>query len=453
MKMADRLADFAISTSFSDLPPKTVLQAKHCILDCIGVALAGSVDPQLRRIVKGYLDEIGGKRSCTVVGTDLRTSPANAALANGTFGHVLDYDDINWIYKGHPSVVLVPATLAIGELVGSSGKQILTAYLVAFQVMCKLGNAMVEFGDHYERGWHATGTIGTLGATVAAAKLLRLEHEQFVNAIGLAAGSTGGIRRNFGTMAKSFQAGRAAESGVTAALLARREMTSSNTAIEGNMGLIEASTSRYNLERIGSIRNPWGILHKSKGAILKAYPAIGGGVGSIDSMLSLANEHNLSPSQVKSIICEKADFSSFLPGIPKTGLEGKFSIRFWMALALLQRSVQIGDFTDEKVRSPEIVSLMKKVELKTDQRVVPQQAVCVTVKTTDGRSLQKITWPPLGTPENPMSETEVIQKFRHCAEYAGMRTRRINDIVETITHLEKVRSVEDLADLCRINLL
>lgn len=441
------MVDFALNTEFSDLPPKTVLLAKRCILDCIGVTLAGSVDPLLRKIVNGLLKDVGGTPRCTVIGTGQKTSAPYAALANGTFGHLLDFDDINWIYQGHFSVVLLPASLAIGEIAGSTGKEILTAYLVALQSMCKLGAAMVEFGDHYKRGWHATGTIGTLGAAVTAAKLLKLERKQFMNALGLAAGSAAGLRNNFGTLAKSFQAGRAAESGVLAALLARRGMTGSGTAIEGEMGLVEAGTEKHDYQRIGNFRSPWGILDERRGAVVKAYPALGGGVGAIDAMISLANDHDLKPSQVKSIVCERADVSSFLPKLPRTGLEGKFSMHFWMATALLERNVQLSDFTDERVRSPEITGLMRRVRLRINPHI-PLPSIRVTVQTIDGRSLRKTVWPPRGTPENPMSDSEIIQKFNNCAEYAKMKEARISKLVETVTHLENLKHIRDLTKLC-----
>jgi 2-methylcitrate dehydratase PrpD len=444
--LAERMADFALRTSFHRIPSKAVVEAKRCILDCIGVTLAGSKDrTPLRRVLEGFISQIGGKPQCTVIGTRLKTAPPTAAFANGTFGHALDYDDINWIYQGHFSVALLPASLAIGELLDSSGKDVLTAYLVGLQVMCKLGYGMVQFGDHYKRGWHATGTIGTIGAAVSASKLLGLKRQQFVNAVGLAAGSAAGIRNNFGTLAKPFQAGQAAEKGVSAALLARGGMTSSDVAIEGTLGLCQASSTTYHMERIGEFSEPWGILHPTKGAIIKAYPAIGGGIGAIDAMISIANEYDLTPSQVKSIVCETADAGSLIRRLPKTGLEGKFSIQFWMALALIQRNIQLQDFSDEQVRSPSVVNLMRRVELKANHRIRPHPSVRISVRTTDGRSIRKRVWPPLGNPRNPMSETQLIQKFRSCAEYAASGIRQVEKVPDMVLRLEKLRSVRDLA--------
>ena len=176
MFLTEKLAEFVVDTTYEDIPDEARRKAKRCILDCVGVTLAGSLDP-IQVPVKQYLEEIGGNEHSTIIGLGGKTSVLNAAFANGVFGHVLDFDDTNQIFVGHASVVIVPAIVALAERLGSTGKDMITAYMVGTEVQWRLGDALVNSGNHYAKGWHSTCTIGSFGAAAAAGKLLRLDAE------------------------------------------------------------------------------------------------------------------------------------------------------------------------------------------------------------------------------------------------------------------------------------
>ena len=220
MDLTNKVAKFITTIAYEDFPPKAIFAARHGIIDCIACALAGSRE-ELADILVGFAQDTGSGSAATIIGKGVKTSAPMAALVNGAMGHALDYDDITRFLKGHPSVVCLPPALAVGEEVGASGRDVLLAYMIAFEVGCAIGSGMsVDYAD--DLGWHPTGPLGTLGAAAAAARLLGLNQEQTAMAISLAASNACGLRENFGTMTKPFHAGNASRGGVTAAMLASR---------------------------------------------------------------------------------------------------------------------------------------------------------------------------------------------------------------------------------------
>ena len=227
------VAEFLVKSRWEDCPPEAVEAARRAILDCLGVMLAGSVEPPAR-IIQRIAEMEGGTPLATVVGTGRRTGATWAALANGTAAHALDYDDTNFAMMGHPSAPVLSAALAVGELALADGRSLVHAFLLGFEVETTL--AEVVNPPHYYRGWHATCTLGTLGAAAAAAHLLGLDAAQTRVALAVAASQASGLKENFGTMTKPFHAGHAARSGVLAALMAREGWTASEQALEGPQG-------------------------------------------------------------------------------------------------------------------------------------------------------------------------------------------------------------------------
>ena len=262
MYLTERFARLVTGTHFADIPPAGIAKAKDCILDCLGAVIAGSAE-SIREPVMRYVEAVGGAADATLVGVGGKTAVTHAALANGVFGHVLDYDDTNQIFIGHGSVVIVPAILALAEKLGSRGEDVLTAYMVGTEVQWKLGEALVDCGDHYAKGWHSTGTIGAFGATAAATKLLGLDEGETAHAFGIAASEVGGFQEQFGTHCTSFHAGRANEVGVRAALLAKGGFTSSRSAFEGKVGWLKLVAEKYDLSPIDRFGKPWGILEET----------------------------------------------------------------------------------------------------------------------------------------------------------------------------------------------
>ena len=295
---------------------------KRVSLDCLGAALAGYSHP-IGKIITDFVKESGGSPKATVIGAGFKTSPHEAALANGTMAHALDYDDYSLVLAGHPSVSLLPSILAIGEDRGISGKKVLTAYIVGFEIESKLG-AGVNF-RHYELGWHATCTLGTLGAAAACSSILGLDIEKTRMALGIAASEASGLRQNFGTMTKPFHAGLSARNGVIAALLAEKGFTADKNILEAEFGFCNlfCGKGEYDSERITSnLGNPFAIFEP--GISIKPYPSCGGTHTALDAMLYLAKENDINPSDVEEI---GVDVPELLPRVlihsnPKTGLEG-----------------------------------------------------------------------------------------------------------------------------------
>ena len=233
MRATSTIAEFVAKNRWEDCPAEAVDAARRAILDCLGVMLAGSAEPAAR-IVTDIARSEGGAPLATVIGTSLRTGAVWAALANGTAAHALDFDDTNFTMIGHPSAPVLSAALAAGELALADGRALVHAFLLGFEVETTLAEVLNP--AHYERGFHATGTLGTMGAAATTARLLGLDPRQTGTALAIAASQASGLKENFGTMTKPFHAGHAARSGVLSALLAREGFTASERALEGPQG-------------------------------------------------------------------------------------------------------------------------------------------------------------------------------------------------------------------------
>lgn len=448
LTLTEQFARFVAGVSYADIPQAARDKARDCILDCIGCEIAGSAEA-IREPVLQYLDAVGGAPQATLVGSGRRTSITNAALANGTFGHVLDYDDTNQIFIGHGSVVIVPAIFALAEHLGRGGEDILLAYMVGTEIQWKFGEALVACGDHYGKGWHSTCTIGAFGAAASAAKLLGLTEAQMVHAFGIAASEAGGFQEQFGTHCKPFHAGRANEIGVRAALLAKGGFTSAKTALEGKVGFLKLVAERHDLSKVSNFGKPWGILEPSfgRGINLKANPVCASGVGGIEGMQSLIAKHGLKPADVESIECGVREHAMniLMYHQPRNGLEAKFSAEYWMAATLVDGRVGLKQVSDEVVLKPEIQALIPKVKVYGDPAISTAKArVDIKLKTKDGRMLTESYYPPKGAADNPMSESELVAKFRECAAWGGVGDARAQRALDWLLGLERQPSVSGL---------
>ena len=297
MRATAHLAEFVTKSRWEDCPAEAVDIARRAILDCLGVMLAGSIEPAARIVAEVARAE-GGSPLATVVGTPLRTGTVWAALANGTAAHALDFDDTNFAMLGHPSAPVLSAALAAGELVMADGRALVHAFLLGFEVETTMASVMNP--PHYEKGFHATGTLGTMGAAAAAARLLGLDAAQTRAALAVAASQASGLKENFGTMTKPFHAGHAARSGVLSALLARDGFTASEQAIEGPQGYFAVlSAGKRDEQVLDSLGAPWKILET--GVAVKPYPSCACTHSIIDSALELQRTHRIRPEQVAEV--------------------------------------------------------------------------------------------------------------------------------------------------------
>jgi 2-methylcitrate dehydratase PrpD len=451
MNATEKLSGFVVENNFEDMPLEGVEITKKVFLDCLGVTLAGHGHP-MGKIIAEFVKESGCSPKATVLGAGFKTAPAEAALANGTLGHALDYDDYSLELVGHPSVSLLPAILAIGEERGISGRKALEAYIIGFEIESKLG-AGLNF-KHYELGWHATGTLGTMGAAAACSKMLGFDIEQTRTALGIAASEASGLRQNFGTMTKPFHAGLSARNGVVAALLAEKGFTADKNILEAEFGFCRlfCGKGEYDLEKIiANLGQPFAIV--KPGISLKPYPSCGATHTALDGILTLVIENDVRPEDVEKIAVE---VNELLPKIlihsnPQTGLEGKFSMEFCMAIALLDRRVGLEQFTDEKAKDPGTVDILKRVKMIVNPdlkigRLSASVPVNVIVRLKDGTALSRRVDRAKGNPEIPLSRDELTEKFKDCARplLSGEKAERI---IKTINDLEHLQYINELTGL------
>ena len=414
------LAAWAAGSAFPAMPPEVVGRARTAIIDTTGVILAGTTQP-VTRIVAEVVAEDACRPLASQLGTGFKTSPENAALLNGVSGHALDFDDVSGSVEGHPSVVILPAALATAELVGASGSELVEAYVIGVEVMSKLGLAMGA--AHYQAGWHATSTLGTIGAAVAAARLLGLDADHVQMAIAIAVSEASGSRQNFGTMTKPFHAGHAARCGVHAARLAAKGMTASMEALEGPLGYFALlSRGEGAAAQVGaSLGRPWDL--EGVGFSVKKYPCCFAIHRAADGLLDILSERAIRPSEVEaiSVTVPGGGLSPLIYDQAVTGLEGKFCMRYVLAAALLDGRVALETFTDDMVQRPEIRRLQQLVQVREDRGIQVRHSpfdeghVLVQVRLTDGSQALRRVEQPLGSPANPLDRAQLEAKYRDCA--------------------------------------
>jgi len=439
-------ANFIVETGYEQIPREVVKLAKRSILDGLGCILAGTAEAS-GMIATEYVKEMGGTPEASVIGGGFKTSTPQAALANGTMGHALDYDDVavNWL--GHPTVALLPAVLAIGEREKFSGREPLAGYIVGFEVAAKLG-AAIGLG-HYGWGWHATVTLGTMGAAAAVANMLRLNAHQTKMALGIAASLAGGTRQNFGTMTKPFHAGSAARNGTVAALMAKKGFTADEAILESPMGfckLFSGGAQHDSAKAAEGLGAPFDIL--SPGVSMKPYPCCYLTHRCIDAILYLIREYGIRAEDVELVECRT---SEFLPQVlihsqPRAALEGKFSMQYCMAIALLDGQVGLNQFTDEKVLDPKAQELLKRVKLVHPEGTSFNEAVTIRLK--DGRDLCHEVASPKGDPQNPLTDEELAAKYRDCAGIV-LSPEDTQNSFDMVSHFEDLENVCKLMDLLR----
>lgn len=444
----ENIAKFIANTKYDDIATEAVDIAKMCILDGFGVALAGSME-STGKIIAEYVKENGGTPRAGVIGCGFKTSPPNAALANGTLAHALDFDDHAITWTGHPTIVLLPSVIALAERDGLSGRDVLQAYSVGWEVGSKICSVLAN--SLFENGWHPTATAGTLAAAAACANLIGLNPEAVTRALGIAASEASGLRYNFGTDTKPLHAGLAARNGINAALLAQKGFTAGKTVLEGSLGFSSVFAKKeLNMASIAEgLGNPYDIMASYS---IKPFPSCGLTHRCIDGMLSLVRERQFKPAEVEHIECHTPPMvrEILVYSKPQSGLEGKFSLEYCMAAAIIDGEVSLRQFTDEKVLMAEAQRLTSLVKLKFldvakgHSLLNIPQAVKVILK-NGTEYFKEVQWPK-GYSYNPMTWEEVIDKFRACAD--GVITA--SQIDQCIDLAVKLEEVDDVARLMTI---
>ncbi|MCC6777705.1 MAG: MmgE/PrpD family protein [Hyphomicrobiales bacterium] len=438
------LGRFVSNLTLSEVPAEAQAVAKTGFTDCFGVMIAGSREPVVP-LVDRELAGADGSSLASLIPSGQRRNVEDAALVNGVAAHVLDYDDVT--LDGHPSAVLVPAILAQGEALGSSGADMLTAYAAGYEVWAEL--LVREPVPLHQKGWHPTAVRGPVAAAAACAKLRRLAPDATATAIAIASSMAGGVVANFGTLTKCFQVGRAAQSGVIAARLAQAGLTAAPDALEHQSGFLAAFSpgGEPRLDRVfKSETKEWHLVRQ--GLNVKRYPICYATHRAIDAAVDLAARYNLSAAQVDSIrvATGKMQMLMLRNDRPQTAFEAKFSMQFAMASALVARNVGLSQLTDEFVRSADVQALIPRVSTTTTTETMEGSAFApsetVEITTANGQVLasEPIVYAK-GSKQRPLSEDELRVKFLDCL---GGKTNAGAGAFDRLMNLEHVGNVREL---------
>jgi 2-methylcitrate dehydratase PrpD len=453
------VVDFITQTRWPDFPAEAIAIAKRCVIDGIGVTLAGSTT-RGSGILRDHIHTTREASEATVLAAEpFRTSVSSAALANGASGHAMDFDDTQLSSSAdrifglltHPTMPPLAAALALGERHGVSGARFLEAFLVGFEVECKIAEAIHP--HHYKKGFHSSGTIGTFGAAATAAKLLGLDAATTAHAIAIAAGMSSGIRVNFGTMTKPLHVGRAAQNGVVAADLASRGFTGGADSLDGPWGFFEvfSFSGGFDPERIiGRLGAPHSIV--SPGVSIKPYPCGVLGHPSMDAMRRLVVDHDIQADQIRAIRLRAGSniLNPLRYPVAHSELEAKFCPAFMLSSIALRRKAGIHEFTDEFVRSGPVQRMMARVQTVLDPAIEARGfdtiRSVVEVDLQDGRTLaQEADERYRGGPHRPFTREELHSKFTECAALV----LGPGAIVETLTAIESLENLGNIRDLVR----
>jgi 2-methylcitrate dehydratase PrpD len=437
------LARYVLSVRADDLPERVRKEARRTLLNWVGCAVGGSRHETVD-IAIAALAPFSGPAQASVLGRRERLDVLHASLMNGISSHVFDFDDTHLKTVIHPAGPVVSALLALAEHRPVSGRDFLTSMVVGIEAECRIGNAV--YPAHYDRGWHITGTAGVFGAAAACGRSLGLTEQQMVWALGLAATQPVGLREMFGTMTKSFHPGRAAQNGLTAALLASRGFTSTDVALEGKSGWANVLSTSRNYEEITAN------LGKTYEIALNTYKPFACGIvihPTIDACIQLRHEHGLTADAIERIDLRVHPLVLELTGkkTPSTGLESKFSVYFAAALAIVVGSAGMRDFSDANAKNPSIVALRDRVTATVDPALKEEQVrAAITLK--DGRRLEKFIEHVVGSVERPMSDADLEAKFLGLG--AGVLPEsQIQTLIKRCWDIEGLASAADLAVIAR----
>ncbi len=433
------LGEFAIRAA----PPREAREmAARAFLDTIGVMLAGASEPAAR-IVQATV-AVDGPGPCRILGTAQTAAASNAALANGTAAHAHDFDDMCFVSLAHPSAPLVAAGLAAGEVAHACGAALLDAYVVGFEIEGRLGRAMNP--RHYQRGWHCTSTIGTIGATAAVCRLRGLTPAATNHALAIGASEASGLKENFGSMVKPLHAGLAARNAVLAADLARAGMTASLSAIDGAQGFLAAfdSASASLDEAAADLGSRWEIL--DTGITVKLYPSCAATHPTLDAVLALRREHRFDKDDVVAI---EVGVDAVTPTVllydqPANALEAKFSMPFCVAAAIVDGRVGLDTFEESRLREPAIAAMRARVAMTIDPSLdataPPLTQSRVTVRLAGGRMLSALASGARGYHDRPATDDEYAGKFLACAS-------RTLDHAAAAAALDTLRNLSEVDDV------
>ncbi|MBI2854338.1 MAG: MmgE/PrpD family protein [Chloroflexi bacterium] len=471
MTTTEILCDFLVDTGYSDIPGDAVRIAKERILDTVGVALAGAVEPAgAGRIAIELVKELGGYPTSTVIAGGFKTSAPNAGLANGTGAATLDYDDTTTYTICHYSSSLIPAVLALAEETKVSGRKLLEAFILAWEAGTRIGECMGA-PSYYQRGFHTPGTWACLGCAAASAKLLNCSREQVRTALAVAASAAGGIRKTYGTNTKPLHSGYSARNGIIAAMLAKKGFTADRNVLDRDpeakahmcfsFPVVFAGEGNYNLSKVTEgLGKSYNLV--SKPIVTKFHPGPTAMAPFIELVIDMMKRNSIRVDQVEKV--EVRAIREWVEGVspflrPRTGDEARYSAPYQIAVAMLDGQVGIEQHREERVHSYDVQEMMQRVhlsELKGSEAIVRKLRETaniakmgigeLTIKLKDGREF--IGKVERGQGSSPLKRQDLLAKYEDCAK----RVLSLSDVkrsIELIENLENLDDVTELMDLLR----
>jgi 2-methylcitrate dehydratase PrpD len=439
------LAKFIAGLNASEIPPDVLHQAKRCLIDWLGVTLAGSADPSTA-VLCAVADDLNSGAQATILGRGRGASLLIAVLTNGYTSHVLDYDDTYNPERTtvHGSAPVWPVVIGLSERRSVTGRQALAAFVAGFETEVRV--ALAAGPAHYEAGWHVTGTVGHFGAAAAAAQVLQLGPDAVANALGAAGTQAAGLKGVYGSMGKALHPGKAAMDGLLSALLADRGFTGSDSILEAEHGFLRVLSPAPAPELVTKdLGRDWTLLDNG----FKPYACGSLTHPTIEGVIHLRREHELRPGEIESIEATVNDYVSWVTAKekPTTGLQGKFSIYHCAAVAALDGSASVRQFEDERVNDSDVIEMRRRVRIVVDDSL-PKDAASVTLALIDGRRLTHEVMHNKGTAAKPMTDPEIEEKFLDLAE-PRIGAHAAQEVAANCWRLEDLDDFGSIARLCR----
>jgi 2-methylcitrate dehydratase PrpD len=443
-----------VNTKFESLPIEVVEATKKEILDLLGVALGGAGQPGATHVCE-LVKEWGGKEESSIIGSKQKVPAPNAAQANATMAHTLDFDDVHEAAVMHPGIASIPVVMAVGEANGNlSGKEFITSTALGVDMMCRLALATTPGKSPIELGWHLTTLFGFMGSAATAARVMGLNEEKIVDAIGIGYHQSAGNGQcvKDGALTKRLGPGFAVKGGITAALMAKAGVTGAKNSLEGEWGLYKQyMDGDYSPEILTA---DLGKRFEGMNVAIKPYPCCRGIHPAIDAALALAIEEDIRSKDIKEIVLSVTDAHLKLlcqpwdaKRAPRSPVDAQFSIPWGVASAIVGRRLGLDDFTDSAIKDREVLGLTQKMRVEVDNSLHKPgpEPTRVKVITRDGKAFAKVVENPLGSLERPMSFEDCARKFADCAKILG--AGRIDRIIQMVGQLERLEDTSELISL------
>lgn len=441
--ITNEIAQIGQCYQYSNLPPEVIVVAKHCLLDWLGVTIAGA-QAEASTLLRDILQQEGGNSVATYIGTAKKGSLLNAAEVNGTAAHAIDFDDLHVPAHlpngaiGHPSAPVIGALLPLSEVRALSGRDFMTALVSGIETECRVG--LLVAPGHYAEGWHSTATIGTFGAAAACARVLQLNSTEWLHALGLAGMQAQGLKSMFGTMGKPFQVGKASRNGLESALLAAHGYTSNQRILEADQGFCKTQSSTY------SEVLPEG--YQILSTRFKKFACCGGTHPTIEGALSLMREYQLKPDMVEhvEVLVHPSRDKACNIQMPRNPQEGKFSLRYVTASALNGSNLSEHAFNEANLRNRQIVSLLGRITVRLVSEM-EEDASTVRISLRDGRTVEDSKKEGLAETDKQKEWNELAVKFTSLTTPIIGR-QSTDELLTRVAQLEEVNAMAEVTSLC-----